>query len=498
MRRKNRRSDEHFLGKLTVPAHICMMQSIIEYTNQIGLLLSLNDTERSSIVKTVEMAFHSSVSDLSSPIKIYDYIHLEFVATKLQLVISIREKGIPFGRRKTDTRPIGEIVKNAPDAFTENQGMDKIEYLINGRDGRETRLTKSLRPGSLPEDLFKGDVTRMERKHTLKSEPVIRLTELSELQDVMRLAWKCYGYTQEALLYDINALKQKVESGELISIIAIDTTREAVIGHIGLKHHDNAVNVPEMGLAFVDPAYRKGGLAIALGKKAMEFARLNNYPGVFDCSVTTHTFSQQGMQAIGSRPCGVLFGIVAEGMQARQLETSNQEKGSVINHYYAFDRSQRTVYIPPRHQDMVFQIYKWLELPREFKAGDMKPASGLSNVSILPMPEEHNAAFIVVHTIGRKTKEEVKTALCEFKRKRADAVYVFLPLESCHLCWLVEQLEKEGFGFAGIMPHIHDGGDRLLMQYLSFQVNPSSIKLYGAMPQKLFNYILTEQGRVQR
>jgi len=72
------------------------------------------------------------------------------------------------------------------------------------------------------------------------------------------------------------------------------------------------------------------------------------------------------------------------------LATSNQEKGTVVNHYYVFDRSEKKVYVPSHHQEMVAEIYEWLELPRRFDSGDPTPAQGPSDISVFPLPEENN------------------------------------------------------------------------------------------------------------
>jgi len=496
----NPNSDKHFLGKLTVPVHACMMKSVVEYSTQIGRLLSLDNRELSAVNNAVEEAFCNAVTHFSGQARTDDHIHVEFVVVEASLIISIREKGIPFGRRKTDrffTDKMEREDKPGHGMMLMTHGMDKVEHLINGREGKETRLTKHLKAGALPEELSGLNIAEKRPGYRLKKEAVIRLTKPAEFHEVMRLAWQCYGYTHEAFIYDLDTLTRKVKDNEVISLVAIDPDRNALIGHIGLKHHDPAVKVPELSLAFVDPAYRNSGLALSLGRKAMEVARETHCSGMFDSSVTTHTFSQQGMQTIGSRPCGLFMCIAASGMQARQLATSNQEKGSVVNHYYAFDRSSRRVYVPSHHQDMAAQIYAWLELPRQFESGDPRPVRGLSRIRVVPMPKEHNAAFIVVQDIGRGTALEVAEALRECKRKRMDAVYSFLPLENPSLPALVEQFEGMGLSFAGIMPHIHDGQDRLLMQTINIPFDPDAIKVYGTMTQKLFDYILKEQDRLE-
>lgn len=81
-----------------------------------------------------------------------------------------------------------------------------------------------------------------------------------------------------------------------------------------------------------------------------------------------------------------LFGIAAEGMKVRELATTYQPKGSVINHYYALDRTPRRVFAPSRHHDMMRRIYDRLHLPREF-ATPAEPGSEVSACSLIDMDQ---------------------------------------------------------------------------------------------------------------
>ena len=104
--------------------------------------------------------------------------------------------------------------------------------------------------------------------------------------------------------------------------------------------------------------------------------------------------------------------------------------------------------------------------------------------------------IIIVNKIGNNTFNEVIDGLQQFKRERKDAIYLFMPLGVKASPYIVENCEKAGFSFAGIMPHIHNGDDRILMQYISVPLNTDNIRVYGKKSTKLFSYIINEQKRV--
>lgn len=478
-----------------------MVRTAVECAGQVAETLSFDRSEAAGVELAVEEAFCNAVDHFSGIAGEDERIHLEFYVEGDSLVISIREKGIPFDRTQAkrfmpsdpesaDRPGLGSLLMHQP--------MDSVELFVHGRKGKEVRMTKKIRYGSLPAELVDTKPVERRKKRPTVKDPIVRMARPDELAEVCRLAWRCYGFTQEEFLYDLQALTKKVENGEFKSVIGIDPESGDMIGHAGFKYHDPSVNVPELGLVFVDPAYRSPGLAPKMTQLLFDMARSEGDKGVFDCSVTTHTFSQKGLQEImGSRPCALMLGIAASGMQAKELATSKQEKGSVVNHYYAIDRTRETIFIPPHHQEMVADIYGWMEVPRDFGVPDMEPPTGTSSISLFPLPDELNVAFIIVHAIGADTVKEIADGLQQCRRDRMDAIYLFLPINDKAAAYLIDQCEGMRFFFAGVMPHIHDGQDRALLQFVDIQIDFDAIRVYGDMSRQLKSYVMGERERVR-
>lgn len=490
-----------FLAQLTLPVRKLMARTAVECAGQVAQSLSFDTRDVFGIKLAVDESFCNAVEHFSGPATEDERIHVEFSIEEDRLVISIRERGIPFDRSQAE-RFTPDDLEHADrpglGMLLMHHAMDSVELLVHGREGKEVRLTKRIRYGALPDELAAAGSCRTRTKRITVREPEVRLARKDELAEVCRLAWRCYGFTQEAFLYDLEALTHKVENGEFKSVVGVDPESGALIGHIGLKYHDPAVKVPELGLAFVDPAYRSPNLPAKMSRVLFDLAERGGDRGIFDCSVTTHTFSQKGLQELmGSRPCCLMLGIAASGMQVRELATSKQEKGSVVNHYFPFDRSPETVYFPPRHQKMVETIYGWMDMPRTFGEPDDGPPQGASSVSVFPLPDELNVAFVVVHAIGSDTVQEINDGLRECRSRRMDAVYAFLPADDAASPHVVEQCEAMGFFFAGVMPHIHDGSDRILLQYVDIPLDMDAIRVYGDMTRSLKEYVMEEQRRVR-
>lgn len=489
-----------FLSQLSIPVNRMMIGTAVACAEQVAQILSMDPKENKNLQLAVEEAVGNAVHHFSDIPGQDERIHVEFYIDGDQLIISILDKGIPFNLRNVEKytpKNLDSMDRPGLGMRLMHKGVDSVELLMHGRAGKEIRLTKNLPHELLPEELRGCSQLKHKKKRESVKNSICRPSNLEDLPDICRLAWKCYGYTQEEFLYDTNALTEKFKTGEFKSIIIIDTDRNIILGHIGLKYHDPAIKVSEAGLGFLDPTYRFPGATKRLGKAAINLSRNHGDMGMFDCSVTTHTFSQKIIQELGSSPCGLLLGITAMGMTVKELAVSEQTKGSTVNHYYAFDRSPKTIYIPVQHQKMVKQIYQWMELPREIKDSGEKAVSGESSTDVFNLPDELNVSFIIVNKIGRESVSDVVKAFEECKGNRKDAVYVMLPTDEPSCPYLVGELEKIGFSFSGVMPHIHNGGDRITLQWLNVKLDMDAIRVYGDKTRKVFDYIKSELKRVK-
>ena len=484
-----------FLGGHTFPVNLRMVRPAVAVAAALAETLAFDKKDSNSLQLSVEEAFVNAVNNYSGMARSDDRVTMDFHLRGDNLVISIREKGIPFKSPGDDRFSIDDIKSmDNPGlgVFLMEAFMDKVEFLVHGRDGKEVRMTKKLASGQPPDELLESlDLSkRARRERTTVTNIQYRQTRLEELEDLCRMAWKCYRYTQEDFIYSKEALRHKIENGEFDSFVAVDANSGAMVMHLGLKYHQPRSNVPELGMAFADTAYRIGQAAQNLGRFAMEQAKKKGCDGVFDCSVTTHSHSQRDMQGIGSSPCALMLGIAAEGMRANIPGTTEQEKGSVMNHYQAFNKTPRRVFPPNRHREIITEIYDWMEVSRSFgKGSDSIQMSAPGESFIVELPRELRAAFVVVNTIGTDSVNQISRHIRELDYKKMDALFAFLPLGDENAPALAREFEEKGFFFAGIMPHIHNGDDRIILQKTNIKLDFDKIKVYGEESRKLFDYV---------
>ena len=139
---------------------------------------------------------------------------------------------------------------------------------------------------------------------------------------------RCYGYTQEALLYDLEALTAKIPQRR----IRARRGRGPGLGRADRAYRPEitttpACGVPEMGLAFLDPHLplpRRHGQAVAL---LLDQSRQRGDRGILRLlGHHAHALAAGHGAILRCHPCGLLMGIAASGMQVKELATSRQER----------------------------------------------------------------------------------------------------------------------------------------------------------------------------
>ena len=478
------------LGQLAIPANVAFVHAVLAYTGQIGQMLAFGEQENNALQLAVDEAFCNAVTHYGAAKREEETVHVDFSLIDGALVVSLRERGIPFDPAKTmpfATDSLDAALKPGIGMRLMQRCVDKVEFLTHGREGKEVRLTKRLRSDALPAALR---TAAPERKRITVKEPAVRLVRRDELLAVSKLAWSCYGYSHVATLYDPAKLVQRFDAGSYVPIAAFDPATGEMFGHECLKFNDPATRVPELGLAFVDTHHRCAGASAQMARELFAWAGAHGCAGVYDSSVTTHTQSQKHLQEqLGSAPCGMFLAFAPRGMRVKELATDVQPKGSVINHYFALDRSPATLYPPANHREMVREIYEWLQLPRALAEAPAPAPTGESIVEVQNLPEEQNADIVVVRRIGADCLERIRDAMKTSRWSCRDAVYAFLPLQSPQLPALFAECEKLGLSFAGVMPHIHFGEDRILLHSINTPLDMESIHVHGDRSRKLFAYI---------
>ncbi|WP_319469960.1 ATP-binding protein [uncultured Pseudodesulfovibrio sp.] len=128
------------LAKLTLPVRKLMVRTAVECAGQVAKVLSLDTRETFAIKLAVDEAFCNAVEHFSGDIKEDEHIHIAFSVKAGSLVISIREKGIPFDSAQAERFTPGDLESvNRPGlgSLLMLNAMDSVELL--SMDGKERK-----------------------------------------------------------------------------------------------------------------------------------------------------------------------------------------------------------------------------------------------------------------------------------------------------------------------------------------------------------------------
>jgi hypothetical protein len=279
-----------------------------------------------------------------------------------------------------------------------------------------------------------------------------------------------------------------LESPTYIPVIGVDPSNGDAIYHVGLKLKSPSDLAPEEGMAFLDPSINSLGVIQKASELLHELARKRGFKGTFMKTVTTHVMSQRGaVMYLGTSPCALLFAIASGSILPVDMPATSSRKISTIVHYYVIDRSPAKIYVPSRHAEMIAEIYQWLSLPRDFgKATDM-PLPDLSELTYIT--DEMNSSTITLKTIGRDCVERIHTLMNALRKDGVETINLRLAAETPVAPFIVEECEKIGLSFAGVIPMILHGKDAIIMQWVGIPLDMDAIKIFGDKGRKLFAYV---------
>jgi GNAT superfamily N-acetyltransferase len=285
------------------------------------------------------------------------------------------------------------------------------------------------------------------------------------------------------------------ERHEVISVVAVGTNGH-VAAHCALERNQRGM-VAEIGQAAVDPAHRGRGL-LDLMKAALEKeARALGLAGWYADAVTVHTFTQQSDAHHGGRVCGVDLAVSPKSESFRGIVDELKQRVSCVLYFRGLEPPQRrTLFVPPRHAEMVSAIYDNLGVPIEFgRSGEPGPECGRFGISFR---SRSGLATIEVEQLGQDSVTSIRRAVRALvEQSRAEVVVVQLPLHDAAAVLACEGLEAAGMGFTGIGPHFSPGGDVLKLAYLVTPLAREPIKTFEPFAGRVVDYALAEQERVR-
>ena len=422
-----------------------------------------------------------------------EYFDVIIETRPAKFVVAVEDKGLPMDWRKIEGNERVGFGMRLIKAFT-----DEVRFVNLGFQGKRIEFIKDFsQERSLKAEGEAHDDTGVPSEAVSEDVPItIRLMRPEEGVALARCLYRVYGYSYKESVYFPERVRDLIESGIQVSMVALNPENE-VVAHQGYTKSHPASPVAEMGAGVVDPKYRGRGLFENMKKASIEYARDQGLRGFYLEAVSIHPYSQKANRAVGARETGILLGYVSMRLSFKKIEEVQEQRQACILMYNRLNREPgRTVYPPYQHRTVIEKIYEHGGFDRTFgsvpeSTGDMDTFSHVE----ITVNHDWGLAFFKLIQYGKDFRDCIRYHLREICLQKIDCIFLDLPLADPLTAHSSATAEMLGFFFVGIIHELHDG-DVLRLEYLNnVKIDPAKIVVVSDFGKYLFGYIWKEYER---
>lgn len=299
-----------------------------------------------------------------------------------------------------------------------------------------------------------------------------------------------YLFTDD-FLYAPDLLHTLIRTKQVaINAAFVDETN--IIGALVLKYTQYGEALVELCNVFVDMHYRNKGLFKQMFSNTIEDLDEEGFYGIIAFAPTNNMFLQKSFLGQGGKEIGLYLQRYPFGMETddySDLKLASEREMYVLYYFRINNEPPRIVYPPQRHKEMIFDIYKRLNLQRE--AGGHTEQRELTEPTLTQIqivPKYSEATFTILQ-YGVDCKEIIRRKLHELLSKNFRTLFLDLPLSDPLTSTVSIHFEKYGFVFCSVIPE-GKNGDILRYQFVNpdypLKKHPVIVSDFG---KRLFKYI---------
>ena len=366
----------------------------------------------------------------------------------------------------------------------------------HGIDGWQVTLHRSLNDKFEPPPIAEDAPTSATAAQIATQDFLIDVPNESDTTAIARCFLEVYGrHYVHSEVFSPHRYWDKVETGELIPVVARDTKGE-VIGHLALER-DPSSFVAERGEAVVLSAYRGHHLLERMTERLSDEALKRDLHGIYAEPVTIHTFSQRNDQRAGMPVCAVLLGANPENFRPKNLPcpTAGQRQSYLRVFRFLRQTEAREINMHPAYKEIVLRIYTMLGVT----ASVASPGIAASKESRTGVTV-NNRGYGVIHfeQIGLEAAIELKQAMSDVRALGASSVQLSALVGDPGLPLLTEAARDLGFFFCGLGPAFAEGADTFLLQSLSEPLDIGKLQLFTDFAKELVAFVDLDRANTQK
>lgn len=496
---------------LEIPGTIDALPLAQSHARRLAVLAGFESRRVSAIELACEEAFGRIVERTrSSPT---DHpVRMTAQLDALALTICLDDQAAP-------AQPVGEASSEAVPIDLDDVDMDRVSrqliraaadavtWMPMGRQGHRTRLVFNRPQTAIGSLEAPAALQAFDEQAQLAPPQAYDIRLAGDERDWHQIAvamYRTYGFSYPLDdFYLPDRIRELNRAGLVLSAVAVTAGGE-VVGHYALDVQgfgQFGVQAPftgELGKAVVDPAHRSRGLMERMRRFVEDEARARGMEAVFSEPTMAHPFSQKANESLGSRPCGVLLGLVAShlmGLKAIDSPSAGQRTSVLYYHQPLGPQARRIVHPPPVHRAMLERTYAACDIEVDCVNGTIPQAAHTEcQAQYVPAID---IGVMAVREVGPDVAVRLREGLRQLVREAgARVIFLSLRLNDPGCPMACESAEQLGFHYAGLSPLFDEGHDALRLQYVDVPIDFGKLAVAGPFAREIVDYVQAQRARV--
>ncbi|GFM34898.1 ATP-binding protein [Desulfovibrio subterraneus] len=366
------------------------------------------------------------------------------------------------------------LVKNMSDNFR----------VYVGEDGaRELYFEKYIPEQKVQDTGARKKVLRVNTEH------IKRFAVPEDAENISRLVLRSHDAVLfgESIYYP-DMVREMLAEKKMVSVVSEAECGE-LIAHFALLKDISGDRVEELTYVVSDKNYKSRDAA-KLPAILVEDAKCRGVYAINSYVVTNHVYAQKGCLADGFSENALYLALNTASRHTQNEESESHRIGTLGFVRYLGEMSPAPLFLPPRHREMILDIYANMAIEPPVAEGTAGSGSmGGSSHIVTDVGFTEGWMLIVVKEYGPDTLSHLKSEVYKAVVQGIPSIQLGLPLSNSMTLEMCSEFESMGFFFAGVSSG-YNCSENLMLQYLN-GVEPGfeSVHTFSDFAKKLKEYV---------
>lgn len=414
-------------------------------------------------------------------------VTVRFTITPRQLQIDVEDSGMPFDFTPFLQESVDGSTRHDKVFFHIYDLVDRFWFTMLENRGKRFSIIQSFTQNY--NVAAAEPCKKVPDRETILERMVVRRFEDGDAEGIAQLIYRNYRYTYfKTQFYDPAKTRSLNAEGKVISIVAVYGIR--VVGHFALIISDGS-NVAEIGIAAVDPEFKKMGIMNRMFGQIILTAETIGLNAFYGEAIMLHPYSQKANLSHAMCESAIVLGEVPSNMEIEKRLSVSQRSGSMIS-FKVFKRPPRYLNPPARYAGQIEKFYACAGIARTAS----KPPCPKRDALKQHVDEHNNVGVIVVESLPDPEAFDERIDLLQ--TDHCDMLYADVNLHHIDaIDELVTMLNRRRFFYSGVLySYYHDEDYLRLQRKNSREVEEEQLVCYSRNARAMLQYIMEDEAAV--